>query len=71
MKDLKDELQNIILGDGPIGSSSKLNQIQYFLKENATPSQGIERQEYYNCEEEKCLIDFVTQHSLCYLSEID
>lgn len=71
MKDIKNELQNIILRDGPIGSSSKLNRVQHFLKENATPSQEIEKQKYFKGEEEKCLIDFATQHSLCYLGEID
>lgn len=71
MKDIKDELQNIILRDGPIGSSSKLKQVQHFLRENASPSQGIEKQKYFKGEEEKCLIDFATQHSLFYSDEID
>lgn len=71
MKDIKNELQNIILRDGPIGSSSKLKQVQHFLRENANTSQGIEKQEYFKGEEEKCLIDFATQHSLFYLDEID
>jgi hypothetical protein len=43
MKDIKNELQNIILRDGPIGSSSKLKQVQHFLRENANPSKGIEK----------------------------
>jgi hypothetical protein len=71
MKNIKDELQNIILGDGPIGSSSKLKQVQNFLRGNARPSEGIEKQEYFKGEEEKCLIDFATQHSLFYSDEID
>ena len=71
MKNIKDELQNIILGDGPIGSSSKLKQVQHFLRKNAHPSEGIEKQEYFKGEEEKCLIDFATQHSLFYSDEID
>jgi len=71
MKNIKNELQNIIFGDGPIGSSSKLKQVQHFLRENAISSQGIEKQEYSKGEEEKCLIDFATQHALCYLGEID
>ncbi len=71
MKKIKNELQNIILRDGPIGSSSKLKQVQHFLRENANSSQGIEKQEYFKGEEEKCLIDFATKHSLFYLNEID
>jgi len=71
MKDIKDELQNIILRDGPIGSSSQLKQVQHFLRENAKPSQGIEKQKYFKNEEEKRLINFATQHSLLYLDEID
>ncbi|WP_313532963.1 putative polyvalent protein kinase domain-containing protein [Sphingobacterium athyrii] len=71
MKNIKDELQNIILGDGPIGSSSKLKQVQNFLRKNARPSEGIEKQEYFKGEEEKCLIDFAAEHSLFYLNEID
>jgi hypothetical protein len=51
-KNIKNELQNIILRDGPVGSSSKFKQVQYFLTKNSTPSQGIERQEYYKGEED-------------------
>ena len=65
------ELQNIILRDGPICSSSKLKQVQHFLRENANPSKGIEKQEHFKGEEEKCLIDFATQYFLFYLDEID
>lgn len=71
MRNIKDELQSIILGNGPIGSSSKLKQVQHFLRKNAHPSEGIEKQKYFKGEEEKCLIDFATQHSLFYSDEID
>jgi len=47
------------------------NKSSISLQKNATPSQGIERQEYYKGEEEKFLIDFAIQHSLCHLDEID
>ncbi|CAM3821166.1 hypothetical protein [Sphingobacterium prati] len=71
MKNIKDELQNIILRDGPIGSSSKLKQVQNFLRRNACSGKRSEKQEYFKSEEEKCLIDFAVEHALFYLDEID
>jgi len=58
MENVKDELQNIIVGDGPIGSSSKLKQVQNFLRRNACPSERSKEQEYFKSEEENHLIDF-------------
>jgi len=41
MKDIKNELQNIILRDGPIGSSSKLKQVQHSLEKMRTQAKEL------------------------------
>lgn len=51
MENIKDELQNIIIGDGQVGSSSKLKQVQNFLRRNACPSKRSKEQKYLKSEE--------------------
>ncbi len=70
MESVKDELQNIIIGDGQVGSSSKLKQVQNFLRRNARSGQGFKKQKHLKSEEENCLISFATAESLFYTPEI-
>jgi len=52
MKNIKDELQNIIIGNGQDGYSSQLKKIQDFLRGNANASSKPEEQKHFNGEEE-------------------
>ncbi len=56
MKDIKDELQNIILGDEQIGSGSQLKETQSFLRSYAEASISIEKQQRFKDEETTALI---------------
>ena len=46
MKNIKDELQNIIIGDGSLGSTSQLKEVQNFLRRNAQPGPESKEQKY-------------------------
>ena len=50
MENVKDELQNIIIGDGQVGSSSKLKQVQNFLRRNACSGERSKEQKYLKSE---------------------
>ncbi len=45
MKTIKDELQNIILGDEPIGNQSQLKKVQRFLRTNAQTGLTAQKQQ--------------------------
>jgi len=66
MKGIKDELQNIILGDEQIGSDSQLKKAQTFLREYAGTSIPFEKQQHFKDEETAALIAFVTEAGLFY-----
>ncbi|MFW0718008.1 hypothetical protein [Pedobacter sp. N23S346] len=59
MKHIKDELRNIIIGDGSVGETSPLKKTQNFLRRNEKASIGSEKQKYLKTEETICLIDFL------------
>ncbi len=70
MKSIKDELQNIILGDEPVGKASKLKKVQSFLRTNAATGLAIEKQQHFKSEETAALLAFAEQEDLFYLPTI-
>ncbi len=66
MKPIKDELQNIILGDEQTGSNSHLKKAQNFLRGYAEASISIEKQQHFKNEETTALITFATEENLFY-----
>jgi len=70
MKQIKDELQSIIIGNGQDGSNSKLQKVQNFLRRNAQPGPESKEQKYLKSEEESLLIDFAKNENLFYPGEI-
>jgi hypothetical protein len=63
MRDIKYELQYIILGDGPAGQSDKLKKNQAFLRANAGTGIAIEKKQYFKSEE-AALVVFAQQEKL-------
>src|ERR1700758_2880970 len=70
MKNIKDELQHIILGDEPTGQTSHLKKIQRFLRSNAETSFATEKQQRLKSEETALLIAFAEQNDIIYTPEI-
>ncbi|MFB9843159.1 putative polyvalent protein kinase domain-containing protein [Mucilaginibacter ginsenosidivorans] len=66
MKNIKDELQNIILGDEQTGRDSQLKKIQGFLRGYAETSVVFEKQQRFKNEETAALIGFATAENLFY-----
>ena len=66
MKNVKDELQNIILGDEQTGSGSQLKKAQTFLRGYAQTSISIEKQQRFKNEETAALIAFCIEENLFY-----
>ncbi|MGY3211493.1 hypothetical protein [Mucilaginibacter sp. HD30] len=58
MKNVKDELQHIVLGDEPIGQASQIKKIQRFLNTNAETGVGTEKQQQCKAEETTALLTF-------------
>jgi hypothetical protein len=61
MKNIKDELQNIILGDEQIGRGSKLKEAQSFLRGYAETSIPTEKQQRFKDEEATAIITFAKE----------
>ncbi|MDY0904339.1 hypothetical protein [Pedobacter sp. CFBP9032] len=70
MKNIKDELQNIIIGDGSLGSTSQLKEVQNFLRRNEKASVRSKKQKYLKSEETIGLINFAIEKKLLFLEEI-
>ena len=66
MKNIKDELQNIILGDEQIGTDSQLKKAQSFLRGYAGASILSEKQQHFKDEETAALVAFATEPGLFY-----
>jgi len=66
MRDIKYELQYIILGDGPTGQPDKLKKVQTFLRANAGTGISIEKKQYFKSEEAAALVVFAQQEKLFY-----
>lgn len=71
MKGIKNELQNIIFGDGSVGTTSQLKKVQSFLRANEKTSIGSKKQKYLKSEEALYLIEFAIKEDLFYPEEID
>lgn len=70
MKNIKDELQNIIRGVEPIGQTSQLKKTQSFLRTNARTSFSAKKQQWIKSEETTALIAFAKQENVFYQSPI-
>lgn len=66
MKDIKYELQNIILGDGPPGQPGELKKVQTFLRANAGTGITVEKQQYLKSKEAAALVVFAKAEKLLY-----
>ncbi|MDB5152127.1 MAG: hypothetical protein JWR54_878 [Mucilaginibacter sp.] len=74
MKNIKDELQHIILGHEPTGQASQLKKIQRFLRSNAETSFAAKKQQRFKSEETTTLLAFAEQEDIIYtpaIREID
>ena len=70
MKNIKNELQNIIIRDGSVGSTSQLKKVQNFLRTNEKASFRFEKSKRLKSEEEIHLINFALKENLFYPNEI-
>ena len=70
MKNIKDELQNIIIGNGQDGYTSKLKKVQNFLRANVQTGAGSKEQKYLKGKEKSLLIDFANKEDLMFPFEI-
>ena len=66
MKNSKDELQHIILGDEPAGQESQLKKVQCFFRSNAETSFAAKKQQQFKSEETAALIAFPARPSLSF-----
>lgn len=64
MKNIKDELQHIILGDGPAGETNKLKKIQSFLRGYAEASFAPEKQQQFQGKETAVILAYATDENL-------
>jgi hypothetical protein len=70
MKNIKDELQNIILGDEPTGQANKLKKIQCFLRSDAATSLAAKKHQHDKNKETAILLAFAERENLFYTSVI-
>jgi len=70
MKNIKDELQHIILGDEPAGQGSALKKTQTFLRGYAETSRDTQKHEYVKSKEAEAILAFAKQEKLFYEEEI-
>ena len=66
MKNIKDELQHIILGDEQAGRTSQLKKVQTFLRRHAETSSATQNQKRFKGKEAAELINFARQEKLFY-----
>lgn len=70
MKNIKDELQNIILGDEPIGQGSALKKAQTFLRGYAKASVSAEKQQHLKNKETEAILAFAKEQELFFSEDI-
>ena len=70
MKNIKDELQHIILGDEPAGKASQLKKVQCFLRRSAQASFTNQKRQRLKSEEAATLLAFAKQEDIIYTTEI-
>nr|WP_294875661.1 hypothetical protein [uncultured Pedobacter sp.] len=66
MKQIKDELQTIIIGNGQDGFKSQLKKVHNFLRANAKTGPKPEEQKHLKSEEKQRLIDFAQRENLIF-----
>lgn len=66
MKNIKDELQYIILGDEPTGQGSTLKKTQTFLRRYAETSFNAKEQQYVKSKETEAVLAFAKEENLFY-----
>lgn len=66
MKNIKYELQDIIIGNGQDGQNSQLKKIQNFLRGNARAGSKPEEQKHLKSKEKSLLIDFALTENLIF-----
>lgn len=66
MRTIKNELQDIIFGNGQKGDTSQLKRTQDFLRRNAQTGGASEKQKYLKSEEEKRLIAYAQSEKLLF-----
>lgn len=71
MKSIKNELQNIILRDGPIGEASQLKKIQTFLRGYAEASFSFEKQQQFKNKETAIILAYAKKENLIYERSIN
>lgn len=70
MKNIKNELQNIICSDESSGTESQLKKIQSFLRRNAQTGTNAQKQQHLKSEETAALITFAHAQNLFYHNNI-
>jgi len=70
MPEIKNELQNIILGNEQISNKSQLKAIQHFLRRNEEIDYESPNKKSIKREEEKYILSFAAARNLFYPSEI-
>ena len=66
MKNIKDELQHIILRDEQVGRTSHLKKVQTFLRRHAETGSPAQNQKRFKSEETAELINFARREKLFY-----
>jgi hypothetical protein len=70
MSGVKNELQRIILGNGPISSANKLKTVQSFLRGNAEICYRSQNKKLIKKEEENYLLTFASANNLLYTGKL-
>lgn len=70
MKNIKNELQDIIIRNGQKGDTSQLKKIYNFLRANAQAGPGPQEQEYLKSKEESLLTNFAEINGLIFTVDI-
>ena len=66
MKISKDELRNIIQGNGQTGNEGLIKKTQVYLGGNEIPSFQNSKIQHLKSEEERCLISYIKANNLFY-----
>jgi hypothetical protein len=70
MKDIKHELQSIIIGNGQDGSTSQLKKVHNFLTGNEKAGSKPEKQKHLKSKEEQLLIGYAKKENLFFSDDI-
>lgn len=70
MKRIKNELQNIIIGDGQAGGGSQLKKTQVFLRRYAQTSENNQSKKHFKKQEEVGLKEFAERENLFFTQAV-